>query len=171
MTNFWEKTIKAYKNLITYPNLEEKYLKRPPFRYLLQIFISLDKKTQFAKGLFQQAELQSKHYSSAEKKMEFLKKLMRLVMKVGGKELIVRPQSVIKGVDCEKTNEFLVEMARVACLGSDNEAVIGDILGKEKVRNEKRKEEGKKKKSMLRSWDFFVWNIFADWGLKYFMIE
>lgn len=147
MSKFWEKTITAYSNLISYPNLEEKYLKRPPFRYLLQIFISLDKKTQFAHKLFTPPELNSKHYSNAERKMEFLKKLMRLVMKVGGKDLIVRPQSIIKGVDCQKTNAFLVEMARVAGLGGPNQTIIGEILGKEKVKQGKKKDEGKKKKS------------------------
>ncbi len=43
MSDFWSETIKAYDGLITYPKLEEKYLKRPPFKYIFQIFYELSK--------------------------------------------------------------------------------------------------------------------------------
>ncbi len=38
MADFWSETIKAFDGLISYPKLEEKYLKRPPFKYVFQIF-------------------------------------------------------------------------------------------------------------------------------------
>ena len=34
MEDYWTETIKAFEGLITYPKLEEKYLKRPPFKYI-----------------------------------------------------------------------------------------------------------------------------------------
>ena len=121
MEPFWEKTIKELSPLITYPTLNEKYLKRPPFKYILQIFISLDKKTNFTKNSFSQKELDKDTYKKAEHKMKFLKKLMTLVSNLGGKNQIVKPQSIIKGVDCEKTNEFIRELARVSMLETQKE--------------------------------------------------
>lgn len=137
MERFWEKTIKTYENIITYPKLTEKYLKRPPFKYLLQIFISLNKKTGFADGLYQDEELKNEFYSTPEKKLNFLKKIMRLVMRVGEKELIVKPQSIIKGIDCDKTNIFLQEMARVATKLPKNADIIKEIVEGKKQVNEK----------------------------------
>lgn len=116
MEAFWEETIKQLSPLITYPTLNEKYLKRPPFKYLLQIFISLNKKTNFTGNSFSAKELDKDTYKKAEQKMRFLKKLMTIVSNLGGKGQIVKPQSIIKGVECEKTNEFLREMARVSLL-------------------------------------------------------
>lgn len=34
MTEYWAKTIEVYHNFITFPEITEKYLKRPPFKYL-----------------------------------------------------------------------------------------------------------------------------------------
>ncbi len=39
MADYWTETIKAYEGLITYPKLEDKYLKRPPFKYIFSIFV------------------------------------------------------------------------------------------------------------------------------------
>jgi hypothetical protein len=116
MEPFWKKTIEELSPLISYPSLEKKYLKRPPFKYILQIFISLDKKTNFTKNKFSEKELNKDTYNRAEPKMKFLKKLMAIVANLGGKGQIVKPQSIVKGVDCEKTNEFLRELGRVAML-------------------------------------------------------
>ena len=122
MEPFWDKTIKELSPLIDYPTLNKKYLKRPPFKYILQIFISLDKKTNFTKGSFSEKELDKNTYTKAEPKMKFLKKLMVIVSNKGGKGSIVKPQSIVKGVDCEKTNEFLRELGRVAMLKNSNES-------------------------------------------------
>lgn len=114
MSEFWEKTIQTYGTFIDYPQLTEKYLKRPPFKYLFQIFISLNTKTNFADGLFKNDELDPEFYDSPEKKMAFLKQLLKVVYKDLSKACPLKPQSVIKGVDCDKTNEFLQDMFVIA---------------------------------------------------------
>jgi len=114
MSEFWEKTIQIYNSFIDYPQLTEKYLKRPPFKYIFQIFISLNSKTNFAEGLFKNDELDPEFYDSPEKKMNFLKLLLKVVYKDLNKSCPLKPQSVIKGVDCDKTNEFLQDMFQVA---------------------------------------------------------
>lgn len=117
MGDYWEKTIQLYENFIEYPQMTEKYLKRPPFKYLFQIFLSLNNKTKFASGLLKENELDPDYYDSPEKKMAFLKQVLKFVYKGLNKACPLKPQSVIKGVDCDKTNEFLQDMYALAASG------------------------------------------------------
>ena len=114
MVDYWEKTMQVYGSFIEYPQLTEKYLKRPPFKYLFQIFISLNQKTNFAEGLLKDSELDAEFYDSPAKKMTFLKQVLKVVYKGLNKPCPLKPESVIKGVDCDKTNEFLQDMFQVA---------------------------------------------------------
>ena len=116
MEPFWIKTIEELSKLITYPTLNEKYLKRPPFKYILQIFISLDKKTNFTKNAFSEKELDKETYKKPEPKIKFLKKLMAIVSKLGGKGQLADPKNIVKGKKCDETNEFLRELGRVSML-------------------------------------------------------
>ena len=43
MSEYWDKTMASYGNLISYPKMDPKYLKRPPFKYILSIFIECNK--------------------------------------------------------------------------------------------------------------------------------
>lgn len=114
MTEFWEKTIQVYNNYIDYPQLTEKYLKRPPFKYIFQIFLTLNTKTNFAKDVFKEAELNPDYYDTPEKKMAFLKQILKIVYEANSKPAPLKPQSIIKGTECDKTNEFLQDMYQVA---------------------------------------------------------
>ena len=105
-----QKTIDVYRGFITFPEITEKYLKRPPFKYLFQIFLSVNKKTGFAGGLLNPEEQDPEYYNTPERKMSFLKKLISHVYDKLGKQPPLRPLSVIKGEECEKTNEFLRDM-------------------------------------------------------------
>ena len=110
MTEYWEKTIQTYNNYIEYPQLTEKYLKRPPFKYIFQIFLTLNSKTCFSKNVFSEPELNPDYYESPEKKMAFLKQIIKIVYDENQKICPLKPQSVIKGTECDKTNEFLQDM-------------------------------------------------------------
>lgn len=110
MGEFWVKTIELYQNFITFPEITERYLKRPPFKYLFQVFLSVNKKTNFASALLSQEEQDPEFYNSPEKKMAFLKKLIMYVYKTLGKQPQVKPLSIIKGEECDKTNEFLCDL-------------------------------------------------------------
>lgn len=114
MTEFWEKTIQLFNNFIDYPQLTEKYLKRPPFKYIFQIFLSLNTKTGFANDSFKEEELDPEFYDTPEKKMAFLKQIIKIVYSPNSKICPLKPQSVIKGVECDKTNEFLQDMYQIA---------------------------------------------------------
>ena len=114
MTEFWEKTIQVYNNYIDYPQLTEKYLKRPPFKYIFQIFLTLNTKTNFAKDVFKEVELNPDYYDTPEKKMAFLKQILKIVYESNSKPCPLKPQSIIKGTECDKTNEFLQDMYQIA---------------------------------------------------------
>jgi len=112
MAQFWEKTVEVFGGFVEYPQLTEKYLRRPPFKYLFQIFLTLQSKTGFARTAFGEAELNPDFYDTPEKKMGFLKTLLRLVY--GSTPSALKPQNVIKGTECEQTNEFLQDLFRAA---------------------------------------------------------
>jgi TRAF3-interacting protein 1 len=50
MSDYWTETIKAFDGLFSYPKLEEKYLKRPPFKYIFQIFLECSKISDISGG-------------------------------------------------------------------------------------------------------------------------
>jgi len=82
MTEYWSKTKELYTGYIDYPDMTDKLLKRPPFKYILSIFISVNKKTGFAEGLFDSKYLQKKFYDSPDKKIKFLKILFKFLYQV-----------------------------------------------------------------------------------------
>jgi hypothetical protein len=47
MSEYWKETIKQYEDFISYPKMDVKLLQRPPFKYILAIFLELEKKTGF----------------------------------------------------------------------------------------------------------------------------
>lgn len=102
--------MQVFGNYIEYPQLTEKYLRRPPFKYIFQIFLTLNSKTGFAKDTFKEAELNPDYYDTPEKKMTFLKLAIRIIYEASQKPCPFKPQNVIKGTECEATNEFLQDM-------------------------------------------------------------
>ena len=87
--------------------MTEKLLKRPPFKYILSIFVSLNRKTKFADGLFDEKYLKKDFYDSPEKKIKFLKILFKFLYKVLKKGVPVQPKSIVKGIESDKVNIFL----------------------------------------------------------------
>lgn len=53
-------TQEIFQNLITKPKLSEKYLRKPPFRFIHDIVTNTMKSTGFPEGLFQGDELNGK---------------------------------------------------------------------------------------------------------------
>lgn len=70
--SFTEKTISMLEPLIgDKPPLEDKFLKKPPFRYLQLIIGALISKTGFAKGLFTKEEIVNKEVVSIVTKLSY----------------------------------------------------------------------------------------------------
>ncbi len=132
MSDYWDKTIELYTDFIDYPQMVQKYLKRPPFKYIFQIFLSTNKKTKFADGLLEEEELSPSYYSSPEKKKVFLVKLFKFIYSVLDKKVPLKPHSIIKGVECDKTNEFLQDMHSVAVSGESFQSLRAQNLQEKK---------------------------------------
>ena len=91
MSDYWTETINLYQDFIDYPQMVQKYLKRPPFKYILSIFVSLNNKTKFAEGMFTEEQLSKDFYNSPDKKMDFLKKILKFVYSVSESACPVKP--------------------------------------------------------------------------------
>lgn len=83
MSDYWTETIKIYEGLISYPKLEDKYLKRPPFKYIFSIFTECMKVSGIGQGNFSDDDLNKDKYDGNERKMEFLNKVFKIVYKDG----------------------------------------------------------------------------------------
>jgi len=52
-----------YTKLFSKPPMTEKLLSRPPFKYLFDVVVAVIKTTQFADGLYTEAEFDANQYS------------------------------------------------------------------------------------------------------------
>ena len=94
MSQPWQKTQSLFSKLITSPPLGEKYLKRPPPKYIFTLVINTMKKTGFPKGLFTKEEANVDYFSAdINHKRAFFNKL--------------NVENILKGLEEEKTNIFL----------------------------------------------------------------
>ena len=99
--------------------MTEKLLCKPPFRYLHDIFTATLQATNFANGLFQGEELNSKAFEDKDSKLNFLNKLIALVDMMLGEKSDLKPSMVLAGQQADKTNIFLQNMFRAATAGVD----------------------------------------------------
>ena len=105
--------------LITRPKLSEKYLNRPPFRFLHDIFTNVAKETGFGKGLIDASEVEGKAIEGKAAKVAFLSKWILCVGIARGAPLDTNPLKVVAGRDVEKTLVFLEALGTVAADGGN----------------------------------------------------
>lgn len=107
-----KKTQDTLGKIIKKPPLTEKLLRKPPFRFLHDIFTEVIRTTGFFNGLFTPKEMDSKNVTVKEDKISFLQKVIDVVNVVSGHRLSVRPSKIVAGHEPEKTNELLQTIAR-----------------------------------------------------------
>lgn len=78
----FKRTQKVLGKHIKKPQLTEKLLRKPPFRFLHDIIQGVIKETGFLKGLFSEYELNSENVKEKETKINFLNKLIDAVSKL-----------------------------------------------------------------------------------------
>uniref|UniRef100_A0A336LJ82 TRAF3-interacting protein 1 n=1 Tax=Culicoides sonorensis TaxID=179676 RepID=A0A336LJ82_CULSO len=106
-----KETQKSLGKLIKRPQLTDKLLQKPPFRFLHDIVKAIIKETGFLAGLFNPDELEYENVKDKESKMAFLTKLIEVVKIASAKNLTVRPSKIIAGLEAAKTNELLQTIA------------------------------------------------------------
>lgn len=122
-------TAEAFKGLIDKPAMEAKHLNRPPFLFVLQIFMEVSKKSGFGRGLLTADEMTKDYYSTdAQLKVLTLKKINALVKRVEADEPYdLTVENVIRGTECDKTNKFLQALARAGKKGLNTDDMVAKI--------------------------------------------
>ncbi|TYZ63698.1 hypothetical protein PybrP1_011188 [[Pythium] brassicae (nom. inval.)] len=108
------KTQELLQPLIAKPKLADKLLLKPPFRFLHDIFAALTQATGFAKGLYNDFELDSANMKEKNQKITYLDKMVVCVGQCLGRDIDVRPAKIVAGLEPENTNLFLQALAQAA---------------------------------------------------------
>lgn len=74
-------TQKALGKYVKKPQLTEKLLKKPPFKFLHDVITTVIKETGFLKGLYNEVEMQSDNVKEKDMKIAYLTKLIEAVSK------------------------------------------------------------------------------------------
>merc|ERR1712032_498022 len=113
--------------LITKPKMTEKYLKKPPFRFLHDIVMEVTRATTFGQGLFSAEESDAAALSDKQAKIDFLNKAISVVCFALGEKIDVSANKIVAGLDAEKTNALLQKLHQAAttCVGAKSEEAVG----------------------------------------------
>lgn len=159
-----KKTQDTLGRVIQAPALTEKLLNRPPVQFIQDIVKSVIKNTGFMKGLYKSDELEAAFIKeSKDNKLLFLNKFIIVVGIVIGQQLSVKASKIAAGVEAEKTNDLLQNLAKAVNMKPDNDEVVkkalkmiksmesgGDIEKEEKSGKEKREKERDDEKESRR---------------------
>ena len=126
-----QQTQGALSKLIKRPALTEQLLRRPPIRYIHDVFNSLQASTGLMKGLFSAKELDRRAFKGADKRSKaiFVKKLIRLTSVAVGQELDVQLKMVMSGKEPIKTNMLFQALAAAAARGVSSEEIKSRLRG------------------------------------------
>ncbi|EDV44167.1 uncharacterized protein Dana_GF16162 [Drosophila ananassae] len=111
------------------PPLTEKLLRKPPFRFLMDVFNNFIKQTGKFEGLYLPEEQQFENISDREDKIRFLQKMIDVVKLTTKLELKVRTSKIVAGQEPELTNELLQAMASVAEKNLDWKSAVDQVVG------------------------------------------
>jgi len=147
MTDPWiEETQKTLGTLITKPKLGEKYLKKPPFRFLHDALTETIRATGFGQGLYNETELDAGNIQDKQAKLDFLNKMISCVSFALGEKLDVSANKIVAGLEPEKTNAFLVKIYEAATTKLEaSPDAVNRVMNGETVADKKEKKAKKDK--------------------------
>merc|ERR1711953_881095 len=99
---------------ISKPKLSDKWLYKPPFRFLHDIIVEVVKQTAFAAGLFSLEECDTSRLSTKAQRVEFLNKVIAVVSFALDEGVDVCPNRILAGQEADKTNRFLQQLNTAA---------------------------------------------------------
>lgn len=128
-TQNWQKTKDLFSKIITDPPLIEKYLKRPPPKYIFKLIINTMKKTGFPKGLFSPEE-ETMEYFMAEinHRKQIFKKIIDITKIVTKINLDIDIENILKGMEADKTNILLQNFYQAATTNINSKSIIDKYL-------------------------------------------
>ncbi|XP_075145723.1 intraflagellar transport 54 [Haematobia irritans] len=132
------------------PHLTEKLLKKPPFRFLHDVFAVVIRDTGCFEGLYTPDELNSDNIKDRDDKMRFLQKMIDVVRICTNVPMTVKTSKIVAGHEAEKTNELLQLMGKIIENKLNWQPAVEQVLkGKElKPPGEKAKEKPKDKEAL-----------------------
>ncbi|XP_073818186.1 intraflagellar transport 54 [Musca autumnalis] len=130
------------------PHLTEKLLKKPPFRFLHDVFAVVIRDTGCFEGLYTADELNSDNIKDREDKMRFLQKMIDVVRICTNVPITVKTSKIVAGHEAEKTNELLQLMGKIIENKLNWQTAVEQVLkGKDTKASEKPKEKVKDKEA------------------------
>eukprot|EP00933_Yihiella_yeosuensis_P080683 TRINITY_DN94147_c0_g1_i1.p1 TRINITY_DN94147_c0_g1~~TRINITY_DN94147_c0_g1_i1.p1 ORF type:complete len:571 (+),score=255.95 TRINITY_DN94147_c0_g1_i1:87-1799(+) len=132
--------------LISKPKMTEKYLKKPPFRFLHDIVMEVTRATTFAQGLYTTEECDAAQLTEKQAKLDFLNKAISVTSFALGEKIDVSANKIVAGYEAEKTNVWLQKLHQAAttCVGEKSEQAVQRVLSGETAapaKKEKKKKE------------------------------
>merc|ERR1712187_867572 len=111
--------------------MTEKYLKKPPFRFLHDIIMEVQRTTGFGNGLFTPEESDAQSLSDKSAKVEFLNKAISCVCFALEEKIDVSANKIVAGLEADKTNVWLQKLHTAATTAADKspEAVKRVLAG------------------------------------------
>mmetsp|Transcript_47118 Transcript_47118/g.82934 ORF Transcript_47118/g.82934 Transcript_47118/m.82934 type:complete len:613 (+) Transcript_47118:142-1980(+) len=139
-------TQESLGKLITKPKMTEKYLKKPPFRFLHDIVMEVTRTTTFGEGLFTVEESDAANLGDKAAKVEFLNKAISCTSFALGEKIDVLANKIVAGLEADKTNMWLQKLhaAATTCAGDKSAEAVSRVLAGETVaapKREKKKRE------------------------------
>ena len=149
MSDYWSKTGELFKTIIEKPKMTEKFLKKPPPKYIYDMIMNTMKATGFPKGLFTDEEMDPKFFESDPRnKIEIFQKVIDISKIVTNENFEIKCTNILKGEEPDKTNYFLQMFFKAATDGKDNSKFIQKYLDhKRKKAEEKKKKEAEASQS------------------------
>ncbi|XP_054751126.1 TRAF3-interacting protein 1-like isoform X3 [Lytechinus pictus] len=127
-----KKTQDSLGKIIKKPPMTEKLLKKPPFRFLHDVFTEIIRTTGFMKGILTGEEMSSQNVKDKDAKIALLQKIIDVVEMVTGKTLSVKPSKIVAGHEPDKTNELLQTIAIAVSKKMDSSESVQKVLNGEK---------------------------------------
>lgn len=117
--DFWSATQQAFAPLnITSPQLQEKLLKKPPFRFIHDLIRSINEHFGTFTHVIPPELSESSKIETKEQKIEYLTAIISHVEGLLKIKIDVNPKKIVSGSESEKTNAFLQCVARAAAEGA-----------------------------------------------------
>ncbi|XP_060875849.1 TRAF3-interacting protein 1 [Metopolophium dirhodum] len=93
---------------INKPQLTEKLLNKPPFKFLHDIVTNVIQSTGYLTDVFTDEEIISTNVTTKESKIKFLEKLITAIQSTTNKTISARPSKIVAGLEVTKTLELLI---------------------------------------------------------------
>mmetsp|Transcript_13966 Transcript_13966/g.14568 ORF Transcript_13966/g.14568 Transcript_13966/m.14568 type:complete len:743 (+) Transcript_13966:432-2660(+) len=117
-------------SLIKKPNMSEKLLSKPPFRFLHDTISAIITTTGFADGLYTPEEMDSANINEKGAKIAYLEKIFGVVSICHGAPLEVKAAKVVAGLEPENTCQFLILLGTYAGNPNcDSQSAVRRFLG------------------------------------------